>query len=100
MYFVSALRGGPRSHTYVTELFGVDGGLNHNWRIRHLCKLHCVWMLPVSFLQIIREKHFVTYRVYKTREMRICFTAKKYFISQYYSHRCTVEASSQLRIQA
>lgn len=42
---------GGSCSTYVTELFGVDGSLNHDRGIRHLCEFHRVWMLPVGFLQ-------------------------------------------------
>lgn len=69
MHFVSVLTEcGPCSHTYVTQLLGVDGGLNLNWRIHHLCKFHCVWMLPVSFLKTTRQKHLVTYEYTKTQK--------------------------------
>lgn len=37
--------------TYVTELFAVNGSLNHDWGIHHLCEFHCLWMLSVFFLQ-------------------------------------------------
>lgn len=60
-------RSGSCSDTYVTQLFGVDAGLNQNWRIHHLCKFHCVWMLTVFFLQTKCQKNWILAQTIDTK---------------------------------
>lgn len=82
--------------TYVTELFGVDGSLNHNRRIRHLCEFHSVWMLPVGFLQNTEEKKVFFLDMYNNLKPNW----HTRFITKSCLHRYSLGASCQLHTQA